>query len=494
MSRSVVIGIDSSTQSCKAEVRDADTGDLLGSGTAPHTPAFPPCSEQDPRSWWDALVTAVRAALAAAGDVSVSAMSVAAQCHGLVLLGADDEPLRPAKLWNDTTGADQLAKLVERIGGPEWVRRIGSLPTAAFTIAKLAWVAEHEPRVLDAAQRVLLPHDYLTYRLTGRAVTDRSDASGTGYFDATTDSWLPEYLDAAAGARDWLPMLPTVLGGADAAGHVTERAATELGITGPVLVGAGAGDQHAAYLGLGLRDGDQYVGLGTSGVVATSTRTPVFDEGGVVNGVADATGGYLPLICTLNAARVGDTAARILGTDHTGLAELALAAGPTVGPTLVPFLDGERTPNRPHARGLLSEITSATTREEMARAFLEGPLLSLLSGRDALRSFGIRCEGPLTVVGGGARSRATLQLLADLAGDTVTVPDADEATARGACVQAAAVAAGHDIDGMVALSQRWTPADRATVAPRKTERDIDAVRENWRRAAAVDVLDRSDAP
>ncbi|MFC8181331.1 xylulokinase [Rhodococcus sp. NPDC057297] len=493
MSRTVVVGVDSSTQSCKAEVRDADTGELLASGTAPHTPAFPPCSEQDPRSWWDALVTAVRAALGSAGEVSVSAMSVAAQCHGLVLLDKDDEPLRPAKLWNDTTGADQLAKLVERIGGPQWVRSIGSLPTAAFTIAKLAWVAEHEPHVLDSARRVLLPHDYLTYRLTGRAVTDRSDASGTGYFDATTDSWLPEYLDAAAGARDWLPMLPTVLGGADAAGYLTERAATELGITGPVLVGAGAGDQHAAYLGLGLSDGDQYIGLGTSGVVATSTRTPVFDEGGIVNGVADTTGGYLPLICTLNAARVGDTAARILGTDHAGLADLALAAPPTVGPTLVPFLDGERTPNRPHARGLLSEITSATTREEMARAFLEGPLLSLLSGRDALRSFGIRCDGPLTVVGGGARSRATLQLLADLAGDIVTVPDADEATARGACVQAAAVAAGHDIDGMVELSQRWTPAARATVAPRKTGRDIAAVRENWRRAAAVDVLDRSDA-
>ncbi|SNT35766.1 xylulokinase [Rhodococcoides kyotonense] len=490
MSHCVVIGIDSSTQSCKAEVRDALTGELLGSGFAPHTPAFPPCSEQDPRSWWDALVSAVRTAIGRSGDVQVAAISVAAQCHGLVLLGEDDEPLRPAKLWNDTTGADQLSKLIDTIGGSEWVRRVGTLPTAAFTIAKLAWVADHEPALLDSARRILLPHDYLTYRLSGRAVTDRSDASGTGYFDATTSTWLPEYLDAAAGARDWLPMLPTVLTGAEPAGHLAETAAAELGITGTVLVAAGAGDQHAAYLGLGLGDGDQYIGLGTSGVVATSSRTPVFDESGTVDGVADTTGGYLPLVSTLNAARVGDTAARILGTDHAGVADLALAAGPTIGPILVPFLDGERTPNRPHARGLLSNITSATTREEIARAFLEGPLLSLLSGRDALRSFGVRCEGPLTVVGGGTRSHANLQLLADLADEVVVVPDTDEATARGACVQAAAVAADADVDGMIEIAQRWAPPARMTIHPRDSTRDLPGLRAQWARAADVEALDR----
>lgn len=492
MTTDVVIGIDSSTQSCKAEVRDALSGALLGFGSAPHTPAFPPCSEQDPRSWWDALVLAVRAALTGMSDVRVTAMSVAAQCHGLVLLDQADEPLRPAKLWNDTTGADQLAKLVGSIGASGWVRRIGSLPTPAFTIAKLAWVAEHEPAVLDGARRLLLPHDYLTFRLTGRAVTDRSDASGTGYFDSSTSTWVTSYLDTAAGARDWLPMLPEVLGGAEPAGLLTSEAATALGIANPVMVAAGAGDQHAAYLGLGLTDGDQYVGLGTSGVYATSTRTAVLDESGIVNGVADITGGYLPLICTLNAARVGDTAATILGTNHAGLADLALAAGTTVGPILVPFLDGERTPNRPGARGLLTDLVSATTREEMARAFLEGPLLSLLAGRDALRTLGIRCDGPVTAVGGGARSRATLQLLADLSGDVVTVPNADEATARGACVQAAAVAARLDTDGMVELAQRWAPPARTTVVPRETARDITAVRQRWAEACAVETLDRRE--
>ncbi|AOW94056.1 xylulose kinase [Rhodococcus sp. WMMA185] len=493
MTRPVVLGIDSSTQSCKAEIRDADTGALLASGSAPHTPAFPPCSEQDPRSWWDAMVAAVRTALSGAGPVDVRALSVAAQCHGLVLLGSDGQPLRPAKLWNDTTGAPQLSVLVERIGGPRWVRRIGTLPTAAFTIAKLAWVAEHEPSILDRTRHILLPHDYLVYRLTGRAVTDRSDASGTGYFDATTSAWLPDYLEIAAGERDWLPLLPTVLGAAEPAEVVSDYAAAELGLTDTTLVGAGAGDQHAAYLGLGLSDGDQYIGLGTSGVVATSSRTPVFDATGTISGVADTTGGYLPLVCTLNAARVGDTAARILGTDHAGLSTLALAAGSAPGPVLVPFLDGERTPNRPNARGLLSDITSATTREEMARAFLEGPLLSLLDHRDALRSYGLRCDGPMTAVGGGTRSRATLALLADLSGDVVTVPDAGEASARGACVQAAAVCAGTDVEGMVTVARRWAPPPRITVEPRDTGRDIAAVRARWAECAGVDTLDRARA-
>jgi xylulokinase len=207
-------------------------------------------------------------------------------------------------------------------------------------------------------------------------------------------------------------------------------------------------------LGLGLNDGDQYLGIGTSGVVATSSRTPVFDPNGMVDGVADLTGGYLPLVSTLNAARVSDVAARLLGTDHAGLAELALAAGDSQGPVLVPFLDGERKPDRPDARGAFADLTSHTTREELARAFVEGPLLSLMNARDCLLACGVRLNGTATAVGGGARSPATLQLLADLIGEEVRVLDVDEASARGACVQAAAVAAGADVAGLIDLAKR----------------------------------------
>jgi xylulokinase len=263
-----VIGVDSSTQSCKVEVRDADTGRLLGSGAAPHPPAFPPRSEQHPCDWVAASIVATRAALASCEQsVAVQAISVAAQCHGLVLLDSVGQPMRAAKLWNDTTGAVNLARLVDRIGARRWVVRIGSLPTAAFTIAKLAWVAEHEPRLLDRVATILLPHDYLTYWLTGAKVTDRSDASGTGYFDSTAHDWIPEYLNLAAGMGDWRSKLPTVLGPTDSAGTVRAAAAEELGLPAGVVVGPGGGDQHAGYLGLGLTDGDQYFGIGTSGVV-----------------------------------------------------------------------------------------------------------------------------------------------------------------------------------------------------------------------------------
>ncbi|MCU1699275.1 MAG: xylulokinase [Mycobacterium sp.] len=489
-----VLGVDSSTQSCKVEVRDVDTGQLLGTGAAPHPPAFPPRSEQHPSDWVAAFVAATRAALASCErPVTVRAISVAAQCHGLVLLDAAGQPLRAAKLWNDTTGAPNLVRLADRIGTRRWVLRIGSLPTAAFTIAKLAWVAEHEPGLLDRVATILLPHDYLTYWLTGARVTDRSDASGTGYFDATAREWITEYLNLAAGARDWAPKLPTVLGPTDVAGTVRAVAADELGLSSGVLVGPGGGDQHAGYLGLGLIDGDQYFGIGTSGVVATSSRTPVFDPSGLVDGVADLTGGYLPLVSTLNAARVGDVAARLLGTDLDGLTELALEAGDTQGPVLVPFLDGERKPDRPDARGTFVDITSHTTRAEFARSFVEGPLLSLLSGRDNLRACGVELNARITAVGGGSRSPATRQLLADLSGEEVVTLDAEEATARGACIQAAAVAAGADTGGLVDLAKRWQPAVRAASVPRHTGRDVPALRARWAAVAESPLIDGGPA-
>jgi xylulokinase len=492
--RDVVLGVDSSTQSCKVEVRDADTGRLFGTGSAPHPPAFPPSSEQHPIDWVTAFVSATRAALASCSEpVTVKAISVAAQCHGLVLLDAAGQPLRAAKLWNDTTGAPNLAKLTERIGSRRWVLRIGSLPTAAFTIAKLAWVADHEPRLLDRVATILLPHDYLTYWLTGARVTDRSDASGTGYFDATAGEWITEYLNLAAGARDWSPKLPMVLGPTQAAGTVRAAAADELGLPAGVVVAPGGGDQHAGYLGLGLTDGDQYFGIGTSGVVATSSRSPVFDPTGMVDGVADLTGGYLPLVSTLNAARVGDVAARLLGTDLPGLEQLALAAGDTQGPVLVPFLDGERKPDRPAARGTFVDITSHTTREELARAFVEGPLLSLLSGRDHLRAGGVEFSSGITAVGGGARSKATRQLLADLSGEEVITLDADEATARGACVQAAAVAAGGGTDTLIDIAKRWQPPVLGAATPRATGRNVDALRARWSVVADSSLIDGAGA-
>ena len=461
----VVIGVDSSTQACKVEVRTLD-GTLLGRGRSPHPPAFPPASEQAPAAWWLALARALREGLEAA-DVdgsAVVAIGIDAQCHGLVALDSHDAVIRPAKLWNDTTSASYVAELTTIIGAEAWINSIGSLPTAAFTIGKLAWLAAEEPDHFARLRTVLLPHDWLTFQLTGRKVTDRSEASGTGYFEAKTGQYRTDYLSLIDSAKDWEPALPDVLAPNDAAGTIQAEVARSLGINPRAVVSAGGGDQHAAALGLAVGNGDVVYSLGTSGVVYTSTSDPVHDLSGIVDGVANMTGGYLPLMSTLNAARVTDQFARLLGVDHGGLDTLALQAEPRTGLepaqlVLAAHLDGERKPNRPEARGILAGISSRTSRADVARAAIEGVLLGLLWGEGCLRAAGVSTPGRLVAIGGGARSQAYLQLLADLTQRTVHIAEEEEASARGAAIQAAAVATGQRVaDTAEAWAPEWIPA------------------------------------
>ncbi len=482
----LVAGVDSSTQSCKVELRRTDDGTLVASGSAPHPPVAPPCSEQDPEQWWSAFVLAFRGALDSAGSTGsdVRAISVAAQCHGLVALDAEDRVIRPAKLWNDTTSTPELLALRERIGDRNLIERVGSLPTAAFTLSKVAWLAAHEPENFARLHSMLLPHDYLTFRLTGNRVTDRSEASGTAYFDASSNRYLFKHLELIA-ARDWESMVPRVLGPDEVAGEVLPEVLAELGLSGSVLVGAGGGDQHAAALGLGLRSGDVYYSFGTSGVVMALSREPIRDPEGQINGVADLTDGYLPLACTLNAAKVTDTFARLLGVGHEELSALALAApSDSSAPVLCAYLDGERTPNRPGAQGLLSGLRTSTTREELARAAYEGVIFGLYAGQRRLEELGVRADGRVIAVGGGARSAAYTQLLADITRRDVVRADAPEATARGAAVQAAAVATGRPV---TTVRDAWAPATQVVAQPRPASRD--RAWERYRATAAITDLD-----
>ncbi|MDG4771573.1 xylulokinase [Solwaraspora sp. WMMD792] len=494
----VVAGVDSSTQSCTVELRDAVDGTLLGSGRAPHPPTFPPVSEQPATTWWSAFTTALPAAIADAATrgtavtpQSIGAISVAGQCHGLVMLDAAGQVLRDVKLWNDTTSAPQAAALVTELGAAGWAEAVGSVPTAAFTITKLAWVAEHEPQLLRRLATVLLPHDYLTYRLTGRTVTDRSEATGTGYYAAHEQRWRTDLLTRFVDADlDWATMLPTVLGPAEPAGTLIPDVARQLGLRPDVVVGPGAGDQHAGALGLGIRSGEVVYSLGTSGVVLTTTDDPVHDASGWVNGVADAAGGYLPLVSVLNCAKVTDTFARLLGVDHDELARLALAAPANPDrPVLAAFLDGERSPDRPRARGVLAGLTTATTREELASAAVEGVLLALVRGHERLRVAGAPADGDVLVTGGAARSAAYRQLLADLLRTPVRTCDAPEATARGACLQASAVLAGADIRQ---VRDAWRPATLTVTEPRTPARPD--VSERYARLADWDGLDSPADP
>jgi len=416
---SLVAGVDSSTQSCKVVVADAETGAIVRSGQAPH----PDGTEVDPAAWWAALNTAVAAA---GGLDDVAALGVGGQQHGMVCLDQDGEVVRPALLWNDTRSAGAAEDLVGELGGPaKWAEAVGSVPLASFTVTKLRWLARHEPDAIARTTSVCLPHDYLTWRLTGAFTTDRGDASGTGYWSPADGEYRTDLLELAAGR---VPALPRVLGPAEAAGRTSSGA----------LVSAGTGDNMAAALGLGLRPGDVVVSLGTSGTVFTVAEQPSFDAAGEVAGFADATGRYLPLVCTLNAARVLDAATRLLGVDHEELSRLALSARPGAeGLVLVPYLEGERTPNRPDATGSVHGLRlDNATPAHLARAAIEGMLCGLADGLDALLAQGARAERIL-LIGGAARSDAVRRIAPTVFGRPVLVPPAGEYVAEGAAVQAA---------------------------------------------------------
>ncbi len=465
----IVAGVDSSTQSCTIELRDADSGKLLGRGRRPHPSTFPPVSEQNPADWWTAFQGALHDALDAAGvnAQDVDAISVGAQCHGLVAMDGQGRVLRPVKLWNDTTSAPQAAAMVARKGVEWWVRTVGSAPTAAFTITKLAWMAEHEPHLLQQVRAVCVPHDWLTFKLSGRHVTDRSDASGTGYF-SVHGQWLPDLLaEVVSPDLSWSTIVPSVLGPNEPVGIVDPAVAAVLGLRRDVVIGPGAGDQHAGAVGMGLAEGEVLYSLGTSGVVISVSNTPVVDLTGMVNSVADATGRFLPLVCTLNCTKVTDTFTRLLNVDHDELAALALAAPLSPRrPVLAAYFDGERSPDRPNARGMLANLSNETTREELALAAFEGVLLGLIVGHAAIRQAGAPADGRVIVAGGGSKSPAYRQILADLLGAPVELLDVPEATARGACVQAAAALTGQDIRN---IRDAWHPTVLGTCEPRSSQ-------------------------
>jgi xylulokinase len=423
----LVAGVDSSTQSCKVVVREAETGKLVREGRASH----PDGTEVHPSHWWSAL----QSALADAGGLDdVAALSVAGQQHGMVCLDDDGEVVREALLWNDTRSAAAAASLTAELGADEWASRIGLVPVASFTITKLRWLAQHEPANAKRTAAVCLPHDWLTWRLRGSAdladlVTDRSDASGTGYFDSVADSYVPDLVALGLGRPD--VVLPRVLGPAE-------------WVDGPVRLGAGAGDNAAAMLGVG-GGADVVVSLGTSGVVTATSEVRASDASGIVAGFADATGRYLPLACTLNAARVLDATARMLGVDLVRLGELALSAKPGAeGVVMVPYLEGERTPNLPDATGALHGLTlSNATPANIARAAVEGMLCGLAVGLDALASQGADVTG-VRLVGGAAVSPAVREIAPQVFGVPVTVPAPREYVADGAARQAAWALAGGD--------------------------------------------------
>lgn len=422
----LVVGVDSSTQSCKVVVVDTSTGAVVRSGRAAH----PEGTSVDPEAWWQAL----NAAITEAGSLDdIAAWSIGGQQHGLVALDSSGAVIRDALLWNDTRSAGAAQDLIAEFGASALAARTGLVPVASFTITKLRWLRDHEPENAARVAAVAVPHDWLTWRLRGfgpdnplldELVTDRSDASGTGYWNPSTGDYDRELLVAALGHDAILPrVLAHDEGVTDAEGR---------------RVGAGAGDNAAAALGLGAAPGDVVVSIGTSGTVCAVSTAPLSHQTGTVAGFADATGNFLPLVATLNAARVVDVTAALLGVTHGEFSDLALQAAPGAGGlTLLPYFEGERTPNLPDATASLAGMTLAsTTRENLARAAVEGMLTGLGAGLDALRDLGIPLERAL-LIGGGAQSEAVRRVAPEVFGLPVEVPEPGEYVALGAARQAA---------------------------------------------------------
>ena len=422
----LVAGVDSSTQSVKVVIRRADTGELIRHGRAPH----PDGTEVDPAHWWKALDSAITAA---GGLADVGAISVGGQQHGMVLLNESAEVIRPALLWNDTRSAHSAADLNAELGGDaKTAQQVGSVLVAAFTASKLRWVADHEPQNAADTAAVALPHDWLSWQLQGgknfdRLFTDRSDASGTGYFDPVTSTYRSDILGSAL-RTDRTIVTPRIIAPATFGGYTTDG----------IPIAAGAGDNAAAALGVQAQPGDVVVSLGTSGTAFAVSDTPTHDSSGAVAGFADATGRFLPLVCTLNAARILDAATTILGKGHDDVGQLALTAEPGAhGLTLLPYFEGERTPNRPTARGVLAGMNlSNSNPADIARAMIEGMLCGLVDAVDALVQLGVDVKRVL-LIGGAAKNPAIATIASSLFGREVLIPQPGEYVADGAARQAA---------------------------------------------------------
>ena len=426
MANQLIAGVDSSTQSVKIVIRAADTGELVRQGRAPH----PDGTEVDPIHW----KTALDSAIAQAGGLDdVAAIAVGGQQHGMVALDESGEVIRPALLWNDTRSAAQAETLNSEMGGNQAIAdAVGSVLVASFTASKVRWLAENEKKSADRVHSIALPHDWLSWQLQGgkdfsKLFTDRSDASGTGYFDPKSSTYRRDIL-AKALLSDREILLPTITAPSTFGGTTTHG----------IPIAAGAGDNAAAALGVQAAPGDVVISLGTSGTAFAVSTTSTHDSSGAVAGFADASGRFLPLVCTLNAARIFDAATTILGKTHDEVGALALSSTPGAhGLTLLPYFEGERTPNRPNATGVFSGMNIANSNPaDIARAMIEGMLSGLADAVEALADLGVDIKRVL-IIGGAAKNPAVGQIASALFGRPVLIPPAGEYVADGAAKQAA---------------------------------------------------------
>jgi xylulokinase len=470
------IGIDSGTQSTRAVLVDGATGRVLAARSAAY--GFLPSEvagtkEQDPDDWVRAATEVVAGVLAAAGgDCAgrVAAIGLSGQQHGFVPLDAEGRVIRPAKLWCDTSTAPQCETLITRLGGlPRTIERLGNGIPPGFTASKILWMKEREPERYARLATVLLPHDYLAFWLTGCAHMEWGDASGTALMDVRSRRWSPEAVAAIGPELDG--KLPLPAHPREPAGVVRPDIARQFGFGRGVFV-SGSGDNMMGAIGTGnVADGIVTASLGTSGTIYACSTQPVVDPGGEVAAFCDATGQWLPLVCTMNVTVATEMVRKMFGLDHAALSEAAASVDSGAdGLLLIPFFEGERTPNVPDGTGVWIGVRPRTcTPAHMARAAMEGATLGLNYGLNRLRALGV-APREIRLIGGGARSALWRQIAADVFDCPVVCPATEEGAAYGAAlhamwVQGHAARTGREIGDITREFVTMDDATRVVPAP-----------------------------
>jgi len=436
------VGIDSGTTSCKALILDAESGKVLASARAPQpfVEGLPHGHvEQDPRIWIEVAESVLGACLEKLGQRrrEIVAIGVSAQQHGLVVLDDQNQPLRPAKLWCDTSTAEQAEKLNRAFGNiEELIRRTGNAMVSGYAAPKLLWLKENEPDTFEHTRTVLLPHDFLNFWLTGERQMEYGDASGTGLLDVRTRTWcepLAQFIDS-----NLLAKFPPLRSSTRPAGLLRAKLGARWGI-GDALVSAGSGDNMMGAIGTGnIRPDVLTLSLDASGTIYGFAETPVIDPRGEISAFCDSTDHWLPLACTMNVAKIVERLRKLFDWDMKALEKNVAESSPgAAGMTFLPYLQGERLPDLPHASGVFQGLNlENTNRRDIGRAVIEGIIIGLARGLKRLRDLGLIAE-EVRITSGGGRSPVARQIVADVFGVPVTGLKTWEGAALGAAIHAA---------------------------------------------------------
>jgi xylulokinase len=469
----ITLGIDCGTQSLKTVALDGDSGKIIASASKAYDllEGLPAGHlEQDPAIWWDALEETVQKVLSDLGHrkAEVVGIGVSAQQHGFVPLDANHQVIRPAKLWCDTSTTAQCDEIRAKLGGREKTIAVaGNDILPGFTAPKILWLKQNEPANFAKLAHVALPHDFLNLRLTGTLRMEFGDASGTALLDVRTRRWSSEV--CAAIDENLITKLPPVAASNEPVGKLHPSLATPWGLSPDVIISAGGGDNMMAAIGTGnIRPGTVTASLGTSGTIFACAPQPVIDPQGEIAAFCDSADHWMPLLCTMNVTVATEAFRNLFGWDHERM-DREVSSVPTGADGLIflPYLQGERTPNLPEGCGVLHGMnTSNITPAYMARAAMEGVTLGMAYGLRRMESLGLK-PSEIRLTGGGSKSSAWRQILADIFGYPVVTMQSAEGAALGAAIQA--LAAATPTEALATLSDRCAPtAEGSRLEPHNT--------------------------